>query len=327
MNESSVMPNPDSVYDLYTGAYKIQLVRAALLLDVFTPLESGPASAEIVAQACQADARGIRVLLDYLASLRVLERDADSYALTPTAATFLVRGRKTYAGDTVLTETAPSLGGGILHALRSGQPSHHTERFDQDAWLESYSSWRPAKSLEMWRAAGIEPGRRPGLRVLDLASGCAIKSLVLAQADPTARITCLDRAEVLEVARDLAHRLNVLSQVTFRPDDLFAADLGERCFDAVLMGQISYYLTPTQNTNVFRRVYAALTPGSVFVIDAIMPSEPPSEYASLVTALLWAVSGGAAHSFADYGGWLEQIGFRDVRQLSERWLAAIKPSH
>jgi hypothetical protein len=94
--------------------------RAALLLDVFTPLASGPASAETVARACHADVSGVRALLDYLGSLRVLERQADSYTLTPTAVTFLGRGCQTCAGDAVLTETDPSLGEDILHAIRSG---------------------------------------------------------------------------------------------------------------------------------------------------------------------------------------------------------------
>ena len=34
----------------------------------------------------------------------------------------------------------------------------------------------------------------------------------------------------------------------------------------------------------------------------IMTSDQPSEWASLVTLLTWAASGGAAYSFADYRG-------------------------
>jgi ubiquinone/menaquinone biosynthesis C-methylase UbiE len=178
----------------------------------------------------------------------------------------------------------------------------------------------------MWRAAGIEPGRRPGLRLLDLACGCAVKSLVLAQADPAVRVTCVDRAEVLEVARDLADRLHVTSQVTFRPGDLLKDDFGENWFNAILLGQISYYLTPAQNAGLFRRIQRTLAPGGKFVIDAIMASDSdaPTESASFVTALLWAISGGAAHTFDHYQSWLTDAGFSRVSQLSERWLVAVK---
>jgi hypothetical protein len=34
--------------------------------------------------------------------------------------------------------------------------------------------------------------------------------------------------------------------------------------------------------------------------------------------------GGAVHPFADYRDWLKNAGFSDVKQLSERWVAAVK---
>jgi C-methyltransferase len=324
--EVLAVPDPDLVYGLYTGNYKTQLARLAMRLDVFTPLAKGPADAETVAKACGCDAVGMRALLDYLTSLKLLERRGHTYALTPTADAFLVPGRKSFAGGAVLNETDPEVWERMWQTFRTGQPSRHAEDFVQDAWLESYSHWRPAQSLEMWRAAGIEPGQRPARRILDLACGCAVKSFVLAQADPAVRVTCMDRAEVLEVARDLADRLHVTSQVTFRPGDLLKDDFGERAFDTVLLGQISYYLTPAQNADLFWRIYRAMTPRGRFVIDAVMASnsDSPAEYASLVNALLWAVSGGAAHSFDRYRQWLTEAGFSSATQLSERWLAAVK---
>jgi len=149
---------------------------------------------------------------------------------------------------------------------------------------------------------------------------------VLAQADPAVRVTCVDRAEVLEVARDLADRLHVTSQVTFRPGDLLKDDFGENWFNAILLGQISYYLTPAQNAGLFRRIQRTLAPGGKFVIDAIMASDSdaPTKPASFVTALLWAISGGAAHTFDHYQSWLTDAGFSRVSQLSERWLVAVK---
>ncbi len=168
--EKPGVPDPDLVYGGYTGIYKGQLVRIALLLDVFSPLAAGRADAETVAKACRCYPVGMRALLNYLTSIKLLEREGTTYALTPTAATFLVRGRTTYAGDNVLGETSPETWEARLTAFRTGQPCHLEEFWPQDAWLESYSSWRPAKSREMWKAAGIEAGKRPRC--------CAISALV-----------------------------------------------------------------------------------------------------------------------------------------------------
>jgi SAM-dependent methyltransferase len=118
--------------------------------------------------------------------------------------------------------------------------------------------------------------------------------------------------------------MGVESQVTFKPADLLDADLGENQFDAVLTGQITHYLTPEQNAGLFRRIYSALSPNGVLVIDCPMATDEPAETTSFLTLVLWANSGAAAHSFEMYWGWLGDAGFPQIRQLSERWLVAAK---
>jgi len=324
MSDTAPQLNPDLVYDLFWSVFRPQLVRLALQLDVFTPLAAGPVAADQAAQACGCDPAGIQHLLDYLCSLQVLECHDSLYALTPTAAAFLVRDQKAYAGDLILHYTGRELFDSIEQSLRSDRPTSLGENFVQDAWLESYLPWRIPKSLEMWQAAGIDPERAEGMRLLDVACGCAVKSLALAQAWPHVRVTCLDSAEVLAVARDLANRMGVEPQVVFRPANLLEVDLGESQFDAALCGQITHYLTAEQNTGLFRRIHSALSPSGVFVIDCPMAAAEPTETASLLTFMLWANSGGATHSFETYREWLNGSGFGQVKQLGERWLAAVK---
>jgi SAM-dependent methyltransferase len=324
MNDSPLTPDPDLIYSLYSGGFKAQLIRIALLLDVFSPLATGAADAQAIAQSCGCEVTELTALLNYLCSLDLLDRQADTYALSPTAATFLVPGKESYAGGWVLANTDPELWNGVLQAMRSGQPYSAKLPYEQDAWLESYRSSRTSKSLEMWKAVGIEAGKCPGLRVLDLACGCAIKSFVLAHADPTVQITCQDSAQVLEVARALGERLRILSQVDFLPGDLLSVDLGNAAYDAALLGQITYSLTPAKNINVIRRVYEALSPGGTLVIDAIMASEPSTEYASLVNMVMRTVFSGASYPFVQYRRWLEEAGFKQVTQHSEYWVSAIK---
>lgn len=322
MSEPPVSPDPDFVYSLFTGAYKPQLVRIALTLDVFTPLASGPADAQAVAQACGCSPAGIRLLLDYLSNIGVLERQTNNYALTLTAATFLVPQKQSYVGDLVLQRTTAETVEGYLGALRSGQPYSPIRPWAQGAWLQSYGSPQPA--LEMWRLAGFEPGRMSRLRIVDLACGCAIKSLALAHADPMIQIKCVDSPEVLEVARDLARRLGILSQVMFVPEDILTIDLGEGQYDAALLGQITHYFTPEQNIALFKRVHESLVPSGVLVIDAPMILDTSDEWDSFGSFFIWATSGGKAHSFAEYSNWLEVAGFKVVRQLGMEWLSAHK---
>jgi SAM-dependent methyltransferase len=113
-----------------------------------------------------------------------------------------------------------------------------------------------------------------------------------------------------------------LDQAKFIPGDLHTADLGVAQFDAVLLGQITYYLSPQQNYDLFQRLHAALGPDGILVIDVTLPNQPPDEWASLITLICWVMGGGKTYTFAEYQTWLEQAGFRYMEQLSERWLKA-----
>src|SRR4030042_1496463 len=322
--DQNVIPEGDRIYDLYTGVYKPQIIRIALALDVFSPLSLGAAKAEEGAQACKCEVAGIRHLLDYLTSLNVLVKQDDEYSLSPESATFLVRGNKAYTGDLIMDFTGPTPWESIQGAIRSGQP-HNFEleiHFAQDAWIESYRASRISSSLEMWTKAGFISERFAQLRLLDLACGCAIKSMVLVRNSPNVKLTCLDSPLVLEVVRDLAERWGISSQVRFMPDNLLSADLGEALYDACLIGQITHYLTEQQNNDLYKRIYRALIPKGVLLVDVPMATAQLNESSRFLSLLLWANSGGRAYTFEEYRSWLLASGFVTIHQLSERLLSA-----
>jgi SAM-dependent methyltransferase len=319
-------PEGDRIYDLYAGVYKPQIIRIALALDVFSPLEATPAKAEAVAQACRCDQVGIHHLLDYLTSLNILVKQGEEYSLSPEATIFLVRGKKTYVGDLIMDFTGPNPWDSVRETIRNGQPNNiETEsHFAQDAWIESYRSARLSSSLEMWAKAGIVPDEDTHLRVLDIACGCAIKSLVLARKSPNVEVTCLDTPLVLEVARDLAERWGISSQVRFLPDNLLIAELGKAQYDVCLLGQITHYLTPQQNRDLYDRIYKALIPDGKLVLDVPMETKQIDEWNSFFSLVLWASSGGRAYTFEEYRSWLLAAGFGSVDQRSERLLLAVR---
>ena len=324
MDNSTDAINPELIYSLYIGIFKPQLVRMALLLDVFTPLAKGPVDTHTVANECGCDETGIHALLDYLYSIKLLEQQNKTYSLTPTAAKFLVPGKKTYVGDWLLMEINPELWDNILQKMRGKEQSYQAIPWAQDAILESYRKLRIAESREMWHAAGFKPGKHKGLHILDLACGCAIKSFVLAKDDKTIRVTCIDSKKVLKVARDLAYRFKILQQVTFVPGNINSVNLGEENYNAVLLGQITDYLTPEQNIDLFKRIHKALIPSGIIIIDVPMSGDKPEELSCLVTLLTWSISGGGAHSFANYNEWLQKQGFTEIKQHNDKWLSAKK---
>lgn len=318
--------NSNVIYDLYGGGFLGQFVRIALLLDVFSPLSEAPATTQEVAAACGASVEGIGAILNYLSSTKVIEFHVQTktYGLTPSAAAFLVPKEKTYAGDWVLANTDPAMWEKMLQTVQSGKSAGYTLPWAQDAWLESYSPSRTTYGLELWQTVGADIETTHPFHILDLASGCGIKTLALAQANPSVQVTCLDSDDVLDVARDLARRLELGDRISFLPANLLSDSFGSNKYEAALLGLITYILTPEQNKDVFRRAYQALKPNGKLVIDAIMTTEQPTEWASRATLLMNTWNGGAAHSFSDYRTWLEGVGFSKVIQHNEQLLSALK---
>jgi ubiquinone/menaquinone biosynthesis C-methylase UbiE len=206
--------------------------------------------------------------------------------------------------------------------VRTGEPAPFEECHDQDAWRESYSEWRIGSSRAMSQAAGVVPQPETPRRLLDIACGCAVKSLALAQRDPALHVTGVDAARVLSVARDLAERMGLDGQARFVEADLLTADFGSERYDLGLLGQVTHYLTAEQNQELFRRVNRALRPSGTLVLDVPMTDTQLSEWTQITSLLLWAIGGGGTHAFEEYCGWLASAGFGQVRRLSDRWLAA-----
>lgn len=324
MAVSTSAPDAEFFYSLYDGVFKPHLVTIAIMLDLFTPLSRGQLDAKGLGHAVGAAAEGIERLADYLVAIGLLSKSQRHYSLTPSAETFLVRASKAYAGDLVLGFTSPQFWESVMRSLRSGEPTSLLERFDQDAWVESYRASRVASSLEMWKTAGIAPTTQAEVRILDLACGCGIKSFCLAQREPSVKVVCVDQPEVLAVARDLAERMGITDRVTLVPGDLLSLALGEGIYEACLAGQITHYLTEEQNGDLFRRVNRALLDAGRFVIDVPMSGSELEETAVFLSFVLWANSGGTAYSYEAYQGLLRASDFGRVRRVGERWIVAEK---
>ena len=332
--EDKKQPNPDQIYKLVGFGWRAHILKTAIQLDVFTAIANGPRTVKKIASTKNWWIRPTRLLLDGLCSLGFLTKKGGEYSLTPTSAAFLVSNSETYAGGSLRYFLACDTWQQLSEAVRTGQqkvPDACSSEFSafwvQDANMEAMRTSRIAESLEMWRTVGIDPDAKSSIRVLDLASGCAIKSLVLAQHNPDAAITCVDWAGVLEVAKRLADKWRILKQVRFRDGDLTTMDYGDSMFDTVLLGQITYYWGPDQYKSVLRKVCRALKPGGLVVIHAPIADEERCKSEALILAVvLFAVYSGKgdSYTFSECKAMLEDVGFSEITKHSESLISARK---
>lgn len=321
-------PTPDQIYELVEGGWKAHILKTAINLDVFSTIAEGLHTVEKIAASKGWKARPTRLLLDSLCPLGLLTKKSGNYLLTPVSEAFLVSSSETYGGGYVLTTLATDTWQQLSKAVRTGkrQIPHIHAVWEQDAALESVRTPRIAQSLEMWRTIGIDPDTKQDIKVLDMASGCGIKSYVLAQRNPNAKITCVDWAGVLQVAEKLADKWGILKQVNFRAGDLMTMDLGDSEYDVVLLGQITYYWSPDQNIFVLGKVYRALAPGGLVVIHAPMADEERCSSESLMFAVVMFLFSekGDIYTFSECKAMLEEAGFSQITKHSNSLISARK---
>ena len=80
-------------------------LQAAVVLDVFTLLADGPATAEDVAVRQGLDKRATELLLNALVEIGYLTKRNDRFTNAPHSQAYLVRGGKGYIGFTLLAES------------------------------------------------------------------------------------------------------------------------------------------------------------------------------------------------------------------------------
>lgn len=327
-------PNPDQIYELVGFGWRAHILKTAIQLDVFTAIANGLRTVEKIASEKNWAIRPTRVLLDSLCPLDFLTKKGGEYFLTSTSEAFLVSNSETYAGGSLRYFLACNTWKQLLEAVRTGQqkvPDACSSEFSafwvQDATMEAMRTSRIAESLEMWRTVGIDPDAKWKSKVLDLASGCGMKSFVLAQHNHDAAITCVDWAGVLQVAKKLAEKWSILEQVSFWAGDVTTMDYGDSEFDAVLLGQITYHLSMDQNKSVLKKAYHALKQGGLVVIHApIVDEERCVSEALILAIILFTLFGekGDFYTFSEYKTMLEEVGFSEITKHSESLISARK---
>src|SRR5262245_57252754 len=103
------MPSPDGIFDTL-GAYQRSAgLKAAIQIDLFTPIAEGANTAAAIAQRLGVAERGVRILSDYMTIMGLLTKTGDRYALAPDAAAFLTKKSPAYIGGAIDFIVSPHL--------------------------------------------------------------------------------------------------------------------------------------------------------------------------------------------------------------------------
>jgi C-methyltransferase len=300
------------------GLQVTAILRAAVQLGIFDHIASGKDGADSIAAAAGADERGIRILLDALAALGLLD-SAEGYRLTPLADAFLVTSRPSYLGGVVNILAGPwtwTTHQGLAEAVRHGGTilDQHAETPGWEFWetfAPSSTGIAAPASHALVRLLGEWTDQRESLEILDVACGSGLYSLTLAARHPTARATLLDWANVLERTKDNVDRMELGERTSFLEGDAFEVALGGP-YDLIIASHIFHHFSQRRCLELMRRLAVALKPdGRLVIHDFVSGSRPADDpFPYLFSMIMLATTReGEAHSLDTYRRLLQEAGF------------------
>jgi len=317
---------PDRLLALSTGFWVSQIMSAAAHYKFFTLIAKGYRTADGIAKAARTDPRGTRMVLDSLASVGVIEKQRDGYALTPEAGTFLVEGRP---GDmTPFLDTHTRLEwnkwGQLTEALSDPDKVRQYANLDeaQEFFPKLIRSILPlglgaADALAEHLGVGTS---RKGVRMLDVGVGGGAWSMPFARRDPQSTITGFDLPEVLKESRNIIAEHGLDARYRFVEGNLLDADFGADAYDYVVLGNMCHGLTDAQNRDLFKRIHRALAAGGLLLIADMLPNEertgPP--FPVLFAVNMFVMGGEDVYTLSQYREWLSGTGYRDVRTFDTK---------
>lgn len=323
MNPSQNGPNPGLITQLAIAYRSSAVFFAASEFDVFSMLAEGPLTAAELAAKVGAQPEPLRLVLESCADAGLLTRDGNRFVNTPTADTFLVRGRPAYLGGalTYARDLYPAWGG-LPSLVMSGRPPLTPETI----MGEDKAKTRAFVMAMHERARGIGSilsqiidlsGRR---RLIDVGGGPGTYSVMLCQRTPGLTATVLDRPGVLEVTRELVDAAGFADRVSLLPGDYLTTPFGSG-FDVALLSGMMHRETEDGVMLLLTKAFAALDPGGQIIVSDVFfdddhKNSPPFT-TSFALNMMVTSHEGSAHAKTEMQRWLAAAGFTaiEVRDL------------
>ncbi len=309
---------PDELNQTIRSFQESRVVLTAVELDVFTAVHPGAGAAD-VARKLETDPRATEMLLNALASMKLLDKKDGIFYSTPVSARYLAAGGKDDARAGIMHSVHLwSRWSTLTECVRAGTAVAHQEMAERgEDWTEAFIAAMDRNAREraphVVRAVGVEGVES----MLDVGGGSGAYSIAFARANANLKADILDLEGVCAIARKHIELAGLSDRVKTRVGDLrgdpFSAD-----YDLVFVSAICHMLSPAENLDLLRKCHSALRPGGrVVVQDFILEADKtaPKSAALFALNMLVGTAAGSSYSSEEYASWLGQAGFCDTRHV------------
>lgn len=307
--------DPMTVMRISSAYWHSSVLHVAHGLDVFSKLGDGPATAGELAAKCNADERGMELILIACVGLGLLEKHGETFSNGPVAQTFLVKGSPRYQGGIVsMFEDWVSAWAKLKDAVVHGRPVVEKQHDKGEEATRTYIMGMLYRGIPQAQLLAEEVPLKGYKKMLDVGGGPGIFPIILTEKNPGLKADVFDLPQTLRVTRDIIKDFNAQDRVDTREGSYLQDPFGQG-YDVVLLSSMISQEGPDVIKNIIKKSYDAMESGGTILIQEQFLDTDKS--GPLLAALIGInqlihTPAGRAYSAKEVADWAAEIGFKDL---------------
>lgn len=310
--------DPMRVMATASAYWQSKVLHTAQRFDLFSRLKDRSVSAAELAAECQADPRGMDILLIAVTALGFLDRKKGRYQNNSFSRTFLVQGSPRYQGGIVsMFDSWYGAWGDLHRAVATGQPVVDKPHEQGPEALRSYIYGMHYRAIAQADLLARKIDFSKKRHLLDVAGGPGTFCIKFCERNPRLSATVFDLPQTLEITREITASFQMEGRIARRPGNYLTDSFGDR-YDGVLLSSMFNQESPQVIKEILKKAFEAIdSRGLILVQDQMLNRQKTGPILSALIGVnqLIHTPGGAAYSEKEISNWMGEIGFRKIKPI------------
>ena len=314
--------NFSQLMGLASGHVEARLTQTAVELRIFDALENGALTSEEVAARLALEPKAAELLLNALAAVELLHKNAALFSLADTARQYLLRSSPYYVGDMIRFESSLwNCWEKLPEAIRSGKAVRPANMYQDDVnetetFISAMDSLVKARgdsdvvaSVLDWSHVG---------EFLDVGSGPATYPIALCKKFPNLHATIFDLPVTLNITRHFIRAAGMEDRIRLIAGD-YRKDAIPGDYQVIFLSNVIHGEDYAKNEALIGKLAKNLEPaGRIVIKDHILDDSraKPAVGAIFSLLMLLTTAGGRCYSFNEIRTWMEAAGLSEVEQIN-----------